>query len=101
MQLSDALKESMLSYFDDYGMEITEFLVEGIILPQPGEMGYDVVQTLIRLRQANLQKSVIATETDIRLTEMEAQKTVDIQGQQLRKSKRRIRAWWLSKVKLL
>ena len=64
MQLSDALKESMLSYFDDYGMEITEFLVEGIILPQPGEMGYDVVQTLIRLRQANLQKSVIATETD-------------------------------------
>lgn len=82
MQLSDALKESLLSYFDDYGMKITEFLVEGIILPQPGEMGYDVVQTLIRLRQANLQKSVIATETDIRLTEMEAKKTVDIQGQQ-------------------
>lgn len=82
MILSDALKESLLSYFDDYGMEITEFIVEGIILPQPGELGYDVVQTLIKLRQANLQKSVIATETDIKLTEMEAKKTIDIQGQQ-------------------
>ncbi len=82
MLLSDALKESLLSYFDDYGMEITEFLVEGIILPQPGELGYDVVSTLIKLRQANLQKSVIATEADIKMAEMEAQKNIDIRGQE-------------------
>ncbi|MCR5201795.1 MAG: SPFH domain-containing protein [Lachnospiraceae bacterium] len=82
MLLSNSLKESLKSYFDDYGMAITEFLVEGIILPQPGELGYDVVQTLIKLRQATLTKSVIATETDIKLTEMEAQKTVDIRTEQ-------------------
>ncbi|MCR5585965.1 MAG: SPFH domain-containing protein [Lachnospiraceae bacterium] len=82
MVLSDALKESLLTYFDDYGMAITEFLVEGIILPQPGELGYDVVQTLIKLRQASLTKSVIATETDIKLTEMEAKKTIDIRTEQ-------------------
>lgn len=82
MKLSLSLKEALTSYFDDYGMEITEFLVEGIVLPQPGELGYDVVQTLIKLRQANLQKSVIATETDIKLSEIEAKKTIDIRTEE-------------------
>lgn len=82
MHLSAVLKESLLSYFDDYGMEITEFLVEGIILPQPGELGHDVVQTLIKPRQTNLTKTVIATKTDIKLTEMEAKKNLDIRAEE-------------------
>lgn len=82
MRLSEKLMEALVPYFEDYGIQICDFLVEGIILPQQGELGYDVVQTLIKLRQANLKKSVIATETDIKLTEMEAQKTLDIRTQE-------------------
>lgn len=78
LRFSEAMKTAMAPYFEDYGLKITEFLIEGIILPQQGELGYDVVQTLIKLRQANLKKSVIATETDIKLSEMEAQKTINI-----------------------
>lgn len=82
LQLSANMKEALYPFLDDYGMEITEFLIEGIILPKQGELGYDVVQTLIKLRQANLQKSVIATETDIKLSEMEAKKILEIRTEQ-------------------
>lgn len=82
MRLSEAMKNAMAPYFEDYGLKITEFLIEGIILPQQGELGYDVVQTLIRLRQANLKKSVIATETDIKLSEMDAEKTINIRTEE-------------------
>lgn len=56
MRLSEKLMEALVPYFEDYGIQICDFLVEGIILPQQGELGYDVVQTLIKLRQANLKK---------------------------------------------
>lgn len=82
MRLSEAMKNAMAPYFEDYGLKITEFLIEGIILPQQGELGYDVVQTLIRLRQTNLKKSVIATETDIKLSEMDAEKTINIRTEE-------------------
>ena len=54
-------------YFDDYGLEITEFLVGGIVLPEKGDLGYDSLQTIIRMRQAGLTKAAIQTETDIKL----------------------------------
>lgn len=82
MRLSEKLKESLIPYFDDYGMAISEFLVEGIVLPEAGELGYDVIKTLIKLRQANLTKQVISTETDIKLSEMEAKKTIDIRTEE-------------------
>lgn len=78
--LSEKLKEALLPYFDDYGMEITEFLLEGIILPQKDEIGYDVLQTLISLRQATLKKQVISTDADIKKAELDAQKDVDVRS---------------------
>lgn len=81
MRLSESLKEDIKPYFDDYGIEITEFVVMGIMLPQPGELGYDSYQTILKLRQKDLTKSVIETETDIKLAEMEAKKTLDIRQQ--------------------
>lgn len=81
MRLSEALKEDIKPFFDDYGIEITEFVVMGIMLPQPGELGYDSYQTILKLRQKDLTKTVIETETDIKLAEMEAKKTLDIRQQ--------------------
>lgn len=81
MRLSESLMKDIKPYFDDYGIEITEFVVMGIMLPQPGELGYDSYQTILKLRQKDLTKSVIETETDIKLAEMEAKKTLDIRQQ--------------------
>lgn len=61
---------------------ITEFLVMGIMLPQKGELGYDALQTMIQMRQKDLTKSAIATETELKLAEMEAQKQLDIRIQE-------------------
>lgn len=79
--LSTALREKLSPYFEEYGMEIAELLVEGIMLPQPGDLGYDTFQTILKLRQAKLRKSVITTETDIEMFEQEAKKRLDIQRQ--------------------
>ncbi|MCR5790154.1 MAG: SPFH domain-containing protein [Lachnospiraceae bacterium] len=82
MRLSEQLRTVMSPYFEDYGLQISEFLIEGIILPEEGELGYDVVQTLISLRQAGLKKQVITTEADIKMTELDAQKDLSIRNEQ-------------------
>ena len=81
LRLSQAMMPFIQPYFDDYGVEVTEFMVSGIVLPERGELGYDSLQTIIKLRQKNLTKSAIETETEIKLAEMEAQKTLDIMQQ--------------------
>jgi hypothetical protein len=63
-------------------MKITEFVLEGVILPTQGELGYEVVQTLIEVRKKNLKKTVIETEAEIKLSEMEAQKKVDVRAEE-------------------
>ena len=82
LRLSAALLPVLQPYFDQYGIVITEFLVMGIMLPQKSELGYDALQTMIRLRQKDLTKSAIATETELKLAEMEAQKQLDIRIQE-------------------
>ena len=82
IRLSSSMLPVVQPYFEDYGLEITEFLVEGIMLPERGELGYDSLQTIIKMRQAGLTKSAIQTEMDIKLAEMEAKKTLDIRQQQ-------------------
>ena len=82
LRLSAALLPVLQPYFDQYGIVITEFLVMGIMLPQKGELGYDALQTMIRLRQKDLTKSAIATETELKLAELEAQKQLDIRIQE-------------------
>lgn len=82
MRLSAALLPVLQPYFDQYGIVITEFLVMGIMLPQKGELGYDALQTMIQMRQKDLTKSAIATETELKLAEMEAQKQLDIRIQE-------------------
>ena len=82
LRLSAALLPVLQPYFDQYGIVITEFLVMGIMLPQKGELGYDALQTMIQLRQKDLTKSAIATETELKLAELEAQKQLDIRIQE-------------------
>lgn len=82
LRLSAALLPVLQPYFDQYGIVITEFLVMGIMLPQKGELGYDALQTMIQMRQKDLTKSAIATETELKLAEMEAQKQLDIRIQE-------------------
>jgi membrane protease subunit (stomatin/prohibitin family) len=73
-----ALQES----FQEYGLVITEFLIMGIMLPQKGDLGYDALQTILQMRQKDLTKSAIATETEIKLAELEAKKQLDIRIQE-------------------
>lgn len=82
VELSEMLKQAISPYFDDYGINVTECVLEGILLPDKGELGYDVIQTLIKLRQASLEKSVIYTRKDIKFAEMDAQKEIDIHSEE-------------------
>lgn len=82
MRLSAAMLSALQASFEEYGLVITEFLVMGIMLPQKGELGYETLQTILQLRQKDLTKSAIATETELKLAEMEAKKQLDIRIQE-------------------
>ena len=82
MRLSAAMLTALQKSFEDYGLVITEFLIMGIMLPQKGDLGYDVLQTILQMRQKDLTKSAIATETELKLAEMEAKKQLDIRIQE-------------------
>lgn len=82
IRLSAAMLETLQPYFEDYGIVITEFLIMGILLPQKGDLGYESWQTILKIRQSGLTKSAIATETELKLAELEAQKQLDIRIQQ-------------------
>ena len=82
LRLSAAMLPVIQPFFEDYGLAVTEFMVMGIVLPERGDLGYDALQTIISMRQKNLTKSAIETETEIKLAEMEAKKRLDIQLQQ-------------------
>lgn len=82
MRLSASMLTALQSSFEEYGLVITEFLIMGVSLPQRGELGYDAIQTIIQMRQKDLTKSAIATETEIKLAEMEAKKQLDIRIQE-------------------
>lgn len=82
MRLSAAMLTALQARFEEYGLVVTEFLVMGIMLPQQGDLGYDALQTILRLRQKDLTKSAIATETELKLAEMEAKKQLDIRIQE-------------------
>lgn len=78
MRLSAAMLPKLQDSFADYGLVITEFLVMGFMLPQKGELGYDSLQKIIQMRQKDLEKSKIATETELKLAELEAEKQLKI-----------------------
>ena len=82
MRLSAAMLNAIQSSFEEYGLVVTEFLVMGIMLPQKGDLGYDALQTILQMRQKDLTKSAIATETELKLAEMEAKKQLDIRIQE-------------------
>ena len=82
MRLSAAMLNAIQSSFEEYGLVVTEFLVMGIMLPQRGDLGYDALQTILQMRQKDLTKSAIATETELKLAEMEAKKQLDIRIQE-------------------
>ncbi len=82
MRLSASMLTVLQSSFEEYGIVITEFLVMGIMLPQKGELGYEVIQKILQMRQKELTKSVIETETEIKLAELEAKKQLDIRIQE-------------------
>ena len=82
MRLSAAMLSALQNSFEEYGLVITEFLIMGIMLPQKGELGYDVLQTILQMRQKDLTKSAIETETELKLAEMEAKKQLDIRIQE-------------------
>ncbi|MBQ8538726.1 MAG: SPFH domain-containing protein [Ruminococcus sp.] len=82
MRLSASMLSAMQSSFEEYGLVVTEFLVMGIMLPQKGELGYEALQTILQMRQKDLTKSAIKTETEIKLAEMEAKKQLDIRIQE-------------------
>ena len=82
MRLSAAMLTALQASFEEYGLVVTEFLVMGITLPQRGELGYDALQTILQMRQKDLTKSAIATETELKLAEMEAKKQLDIRIQE-------------------
>ena len=78
MRLSASMLTALQQSFEDYGLVITEFLILGIMLPQKGDLGYDALQTILQMRQKDLTKSAIQTETEIKLAEMEAKKQLDV-----------------------
>lgn len=82
MRLSASMLTALQQSFQDYGLVITEFLIIGIMLPQKGDIGYDALQTIVQMRQKDLTKSAIETETQIKLAEMEAKKQLDIRIQE-------------------
>lgn len=82
IRLSAAMLGAIQSSFEEYGLVVTEFLVMGIMLPQRGDLGYDALQTILQMRQKDLTKSAIATETELKLAEMEAKKQLDIRIQE-------------------
>lgn len=82
MRISAAMLSSLKSSFEEYGLAITEFLIMGIMLPQQGDLGYEALQTILQMRQKELAKSAVATETELKLAEMEAQKQLDIRIQE-------------------
>ena len=82
MRLSAAMLTALQDSFNEYGLVVTEFLVMGIMLPQKGDLGYDVLQTILEMRQKNLTKSRIETETEIKLAEMEAQQQLKLRIQE-------------------
>ena len=82
MRLSASMLNALQHSFEEYGLVITEFLILGIMLPQKGELGYDALQTILQMRQKDLTKSAIATETELKLAEMEAKKQLDIRIQE-------------------
>ena len=82
MRLSAAMLSAIQQSFEEYGLVVTEFLVLGIMLPQRGDLGYDALQTILQMRQKDLTKSAIATETELKLAEMEAKKQLDIRIQE-------------------
>ena len=82
MRLSASMLTALQSSFEEYGLVITEFLILGVMLPQKGELGYDALQTILQMRQKDLTKSAIATETELKLAEMEAKKQLDIRIQE-------------------
>lgn len=82
MRLSASMLTSLQASFEEYGLVITEFLILGIMLPQKGDLGYDTLQTILQMRQKDLTKSAIQTETEIKLAELEAKKQLDIRIQE-------------------
>ena len=82
MRLSASMLTSLQASFEEYGLVITEFLIMGIMLPQKGDLGYDALQTILQMRQKDLTKSAIQTETEIKLAELEAKKQLDIRIQE-------------------
>ena len=82
MRLSASMLSALQSSFEEYGLVITEFLILGVMLPQKGELGYEALQTILKMRQKDLTKSAIATETELKLAEMEAKKQLDIRIQE-------------------
>ena len=82
MRLSAAMLSALQNSFEEYGLVITEFLILGVMLPQKGELGYEALQTILQMRQKDLTKSAIATETELKLAEMEAKKQLDIRIQE-------------------
>ena len=82
MRLSAAMLTALQASFEEYGLVITEFLIMGIMLPQKGDLGYDALQTILQMRQKDLTKSAIQTETEIKLAELEAKKQLDIRIQE-------------------
>lgn len=81
-RMSAAMLSALQTSFQEYGLAITEFLVTGIMLPQKGELGYDALQTIIQMRQKDLTKSAIETETELKLAELEAKKQLDVRIQE-------------------
>ena len=82
MRLSASMLNALQNSFEEYGLVITEFLIMGVMLPQKGELGYDALQTMLQMRQKNLTKSAIETETEIKLAELEAKKQLDVRIQE-------------------
>jgi membrane protease subunit (stomatin/prohibitin family) len=82
MRLSASMLSALQSSFEEYGLVIAEFLILGVMLPQKGELGYEALQTILQMRQKNLTKASIETETEIKLAEMEANKQLDIRIQE-------------------
>ena len=82
MRLSAAMLDAIQESFAEYGLVVTEFLVLGIMLPQRGDLGYEALQTILQMRQKDLTMSAIATQTELKLAEMEAKKQLDIRIQE-------------------
>ena len=82
MRMSAAMLSALQNSFEEYGLVVTEFLIMGIMLPQKGDLGYEALQTILQMRQKDLTKSAIATETELKLAEMEAKKQLDVRIQE-------------------